>query len=83
MLYPLSYGGKACFSDSFHSSLQRVHDNDTRYDTRWSLLMTKPTPRRTASRTTPGRHPKPYEGFPLFHHRNGQWAKKVRGKLHD
>lgn len=25
---------------------------------------------------------KPYEGFPLFPHRNGQWAKKVKGSLH-
>lgn len=25
---------------------------------------------------------KPSAGFPLFPHRNGQWAKKVRGRLH-
>lgn len=39
-----------------------------------------PTPdSSTAGSTRPG---KPFPDYPLFAHRNGQWAKKIRGKLH-
>lgn len=25
---------------------------------------------------------KPYEDYPFYAHRNGQWAKRIRGKIH-
>ncbi|MGO9115585.1 MAG: tyrosine-type recombinase/integrase [Thermoguttaceae bacterium] len=34
------------------------------------------------TRTKTQKPPKPYPGFPLTAHPNGQWCKKIKGKLH-
>jgi integrase len=34
------------------------------------------------SKTKQFRPAKPFEGFPLFAHASGRWAKKIRGRLH-
>jgi integrase len=37
---------------------------------------------REAPEPNPDRPSKPYDDYPLFAHGNGQWAKKIRGRLH-
>ena len=34
------------------------------------------------TRTKTQKPPKPYPGFPLTAHLNGQWCKKIKDKLH-
>ena len=40
------------------------------------------TPRRRKQADQPDRPEKPYDGFPLYAHPGGHWAKRILGKLH-
>ena len=39
-------------------------------------------PRRIASRARSAKPPKPHRDYPLYAHASGQWAKRVRNKVH-
>src|SRR3954454_20834786 len=40
------------------------------------------TPDKSGDKRASARPGKPYEGFPLFAHATGRWAKKIRGRMH-
>jgi integrase len=37
---------------------------------------------QTNRKANPSKPPKPYPDFPLYAHRTGRWAKRIRGKIH-
>ena len=37
---------------------------------------------KVTKKTPPSKPDKPYDGFPLYAHATGRWAKKIRGRLH-
>lgn len=42
----------------------------------------EPAKPQVAGKQRAGKPDKPYDGFPMFAHDSGRWAKKIRGRLH-